>query len=437
MTRATEAIPPPEPIPEGGSRWVRFVALYRRTFGVAEIEASRPLQWLFWATLYGFFITYYDWYDERTLTRQAAAEGKHRCWPFFQSCGDYYFLETPPDGYSQPVFYMALFALLGGAALAARSRRWTLAHALLVPLFAWKVIVDMALSMLFLGNYHYFHISFTFLLLFARYKMFFLRRALVLLYFLAAAIKIHEGWILGTYFTSLQTGMPLFPDALVPVFTNLLIFVETVGCALLLSKNKILQRGALVTMVFFHLYSGILVRYLYPTMCMPALLIFYGPEYDTIEPPLVRRAALGWAFFAWVLAMQSISYLIKGDVKLTLEGNYYGLYMFEANHQCVSTARVVQKNGKVKDRSTESRSARRRCGSYAEWFRLQQVCKRPSVERVEWSLDHSINGGPFYRIVDEPDACKLKFAPLRHNPWIRLPEEGARIVGYPVKNLYD
>jgi len=438
MSDASEEIPPPEPaLAAAAPLGQRLEAWYRRAFGIAEIEASRPLRWFYWATLLGFFLTYYDWLDERTLTREAVVEGRHRCWPFFQRCGEWYFLQTPPDGYSQPILYMVMFALMGGAALAARGGRWTLAHALMVPLFVWKALVDTVLSMLFLGNYHYFHLSFAFLLLFARHKLFFLRRALIVLYLLAATIKLHEGWVLGTYFTSLRTGMPLFPDATVPIFTNLLILVETVGGVLLLSKDRRWQRGALVTLVLFHLYSGILVRYLYPAMCLPALLILFGPWYEAAAPPLHRRALVGWGFLAWILGMQSISYLIKGDVKLTLEGNYYGLYMFEANHQCVSTVLEKHKDGRVRDRSTESRSARRRCGSYAEWFRLQQLCKKPSVERVGWTLDHSINGGPFYRIVDEPDACRLHFAPLTHNPWIRLPEEGAKIVGYPAKNIYD
>jgi hypothetical protein len=63
------------------------------------------------------------------------------------------------------------------------------------------------------------------------------------------------------------------------------------------------------------------------------------------------------------------------------------------------------------------------------------VCKRDDVESIEWKMDHSINGGPLYRVVDERDACTLTYAPLAHNAWIRT-EDQAEIVGRPVRNIY-
>ncbi len=81
--------------------------------------------------------------------------------------------------------------------------------------------------------------------------------------------------------------------------------------------------------------------------------------------------------------------------------------------------------------------ARHRCDPYEEWFAIQQRCLRDTeVARIGWTLDHSINGGPFYRIVDEKDACALRYRALGHNEWIRPPEGGAPVVGYPVENIY-
>ena len=33
-----------------------------------------------------------------------------------------------------------------------------------------------------------------------------------------------------------------------------------------------------------------------------------------------------------------------------------------------------------------------------------------------------------------PDACRLEYRALRHNAWIRAPDDGAPIVGYPRPN---
>ena len=111
--------------------------------------------------------------------------------------------------------------------------------------------------------------------------------------------------------------------------------------------------------------------------------------------------------------------------------------MFEANHQCILNSAVYNKNGKLLSRNEEqSISARHRCDPYEVYFRLKQTCKRfPEIGRIEWKFDHSINGGPFYRIVEEKNVCNLDYKSFKHNEWIKLPEK-AKIVGYPVKNVY-
>jgi hypothetical protein len=39
-------------------------------------------------------------------------------------------------------------------------------------------------------------------------------------------------------------------------------------------------------------------------------------------------------------------------------------------------------------------------------------------------------------MVDEQDVCSLEYDPFFHNPWISGPEDGAPVIGYPVKNEY-
>ena len=135
-------------------------------------------------------------------------------------------------------------------------------------LLAWKVFAIFVLSYLLAGPYDYFHIAFAVVLLFLPYKEYFLKLSIVVLYFLSGATKLDATWILGSYFTTLQTGLPLFPDALTPVFTNLVIFSQVIGAWFLLSRHALLRYTALSFFIVFHLYSGIFVYYHYPSVSL-------------------------------------------------------------------------------------------------------------------------------------------------------------------------
>ena len=424
---------PPVYVREPGIRgWYRWV------FGVPELEASPVLQWMYGALLLGFYATFNRWITSDNITVETLARGSHRCWPYYPDCGDLYFLSELPDGYSQTTLYMVLFALMVGCVVAVWRRRWTLAHLLMMPLYVWAVLVMWVFTQEFTGNYHYFHLLYCTMFLLARSKLYFLRRAMVWTYLLAGTIKLDDGWMMATYFLNLKTGLPLFPDAVAPLVSHAIIPLE-VGVALwLLSGNYLLQRFALVMFLFFHLYSGILVNYMYPTMGTGPLLVLFGVSIRRMRTPFSLRNGLGWAVLLFVTVTHSWSFFLTGDTRRTLEANKYGLYMFEANHQCVSTVTYHGKDGKVETKRDESRSARRRCDPFGYLFRMQQRhCGETSrYARLTWRFDHSINGGPFYRMVDEQDACGLQYDPLRHNAWIKGPEDGAPIVGYPVKNEY-
>lgn len=202
----------------------------------------------------------------------------------------------------------------------------------------------------------------------------------------------------------------------------------------LFSKNKILQRTTFVFFFIFHLYSGTLVGYHYPTIVTPSLIIFFGPHFKPFDHvPISRKSILGWLFIAFLFACQMISHVIPGDEKLTLEGNFYGLYMFEANHQCF--AEVHDESGKLVYKYTSS-TARDRCDPYRFWFGIQQrACRHNPDQKYSLNLRHSINGGPFYEIVNEDDMCSLSYKPFSHNEWIKTEDE-APAVGRPRKNLY-
>lgn len=415
-----------------------FSARYKRIFSIEELEREEVLRWVFGASLLAFFLTFSSWIGSHALTIDAYLRGNLVCWEYFRSCGDIAFLRTLPEGYSQPFLYMGFFALMLLVVYCMHRKQWVAAHALLSTLFVWKFLAVFFLTRSFAANYDYYHLILTFILLFLPYKTFFLKFVFVLLYFLASTIKIHEGWILGSYFTSLESGLPLFPDSLTPVITGVVILMQMVGAWFLLSNDARLRIGVLVYFALFHLYSGLLVFYRYPTTVLPTLLILFGLFPSRTERPRGRKALPGWLFVLLLILLQLIPALIPRDQKLTLEGNLFGLFMFEANHQCVSTEVVYWDNGSSEEFVRESSNARYRCDPYEYWFRIHTACGRDQgIARISWTFDHSINGGPFYRLVNEGDACGLEYRSLQANDWIRTPAEGAPIIGYPVKNEYS
>lgn len=417
----------------------KALAWYRRIFSIEEIEKSLALKWVFGATIFSHFVAFSSWFYSRSTTVDAIAESRSSCWPHFQGCEDLLFLRTLPDGYSQPFLYMVLFGTLILSVYLMHKKEWVLAHMALVPSFLWHTFATFVLTYSLSGNYEYYLAILAFVLLFIPHKEFFLKLSLVLFYFLAGTIKIHEGWVLGTYFSALHTGIPLFPDWSIPIWTNVVIFMEIVGAWFLFSKNALLQRLAVSFFVIFHLYSGLLVGYRYPSTVLPSVMILFALFYAPIRVPFNKKAIVGWLMVAVLFAGQAVAMFIPGDVKLTLEGNNYGLYMFEANHQCVSSISLVDGEGvEVASNNDESSSARNRCDPYRYWFSLQRQC--PGYEQagvsVKWTFDHSINGGPLLRIIDTDDACALKYKAFQHNDWIKTEENNPEVIGYPLENFY-
>jgi len=442
----------------------RAARRYARIFSISEIERELILQWSFGASLFYFFVTFSSWIQRTNATAEAAQNGSAVCWPYFQDCTHLFFLHAFPYGYSQSTLYMFFYGLMCLIVYLMWKKEWTQAHALLMVLFLWKVFAVFFLSFVTPGPYDYYHLILTSVLLFVPFKEYFLKLAFVWMYFMSVTVKFTPGWILGTYFTSMRSGLPDFPAGLTVFLTNLVIFVQIVDCWFLMSRNWILQRLSFSFAVIFHLYSGVLVYYNYPSSALLPVLILFGPLYRYTPTPFSKKAIGGWVIIILVGLFQLLGFVVSPDRFLTLEGHRYGMFMFEANHQCVATFRtyskkatpashweglqcpglyctvetsVESKNGEtVSTKKIESASAWNRCDPYELWYRARASCTDPGVERISMQFDHSINGGPFYRIVDEPSICDLTYKPFSHNNWIKIPPE-APIIGYPVQNFYS
>ncbi len=417
----------------------RVFDAYRKFFSIEELETTRILQIAFGALMLSVFVSIASWFYDDAISISSYEAGRHLCWAYFQSCGEWYFLQALPYGYTQSLFYMLLFGAMLLAAYLIYRREWVLAHALMAFVWLCKIGILFFLTKEFAANFDYYDVFLFAVVLFLPHKFFFARLVFVLFYFLSSTIKVHGTWILGTYFTTLQTGLPIFGDTFAPLVTGVVIIMQMIGSWFLLSQNRALQLAVFSYFALFHLYSGILVGYRYPTVALIMLVVLFGIGARFAPSiPLDRRSIAGWALVVFLFVCQFIPILIRGDQKMTLEGNAYGLFMFEANHQCVSRAEVFGTRGERRELMEDSFTSARRCDPYKYWFRLKQLCDTyRDVAGIRWTFDHSINGGPFYRIVDEENACVLEYKAFSHNEWIKLPEEGATAVGRAYKNVFQ
>lgn len=411
---------------------------YRNIFSIAEIEGSVHLRLAFGAILLSYLATFYrGWGPYAPLTAETYKLNDYVCWPYFPDCGRFYFLHQTPHGYSQHIFFTAILCVMFLTVYRIYRNDWTSAHALLSLLWFFKMVVSFILTYTLAQNYDYFDMLAGAVLLFLPYKFFFLRVMFVLIYFISAALKFDDGWVLGSYFTTLRLGLPFFGKALTPLVTNLVVFMEIVGCWFLFSNKKYLQRGAFIFFLTFHIYSSIIINYRFPLLAIPLVTILFGIDFVPSRIPLTRKSIAGWALLSVFFGIQCIRILIPGDEKVTMEGYRLGIYLFDANHQCRSDMHIQYKTGEVKEVELEYPYAFNRCDPYRNLFWAQQKCKRdPNVDSIAWTFDHSVDGGPFYRIVDEKNACALTYSLFSHNPWIRLPKDNPAVVGYPVQNTY-
>jgi hypothetical protein len=208
--------------------------------------------------------------------------------------------------------------------------------------------------------------------------------------------------------------------------------MQIVGAWFLFSKNKYLYNTALYYFIFFHLYSTILVGYRYPLTALLTLVVLFGIDDNKTKLEDLRprvKDIFNWMVIFSLLSLQFIGIIIAGNQKITLEGNNYGLYMFEANHQCISSYKYGDKNV-----VTSSADARNRCDPYLYLQEVKKICKT-TKEKVSWTFDHSVNGESMYRIVDEKDSCSLVYKPFAHNAWINI--KNPAYVSEVNKNIYD
>ncbi len=397
-----------------------------KRFTESQIENSITIIIFMWWALFSFVITFFTFVGKGYTSNYSSLP----CWPHFQDCKNIFPLIPLPFSYSENIFYAGLLSIVVYGAYNLYYKNFFNAYICILILWFWEFFVYNVTYGL--GNFDYYNMVLIGVFLFFTKKIHYLRFTFVFLYFLAATIKIGSGWIDGTYFTSLQTGVPIFPNSWSFLVSNVVILMQIVGCWFLLMRKGYLFTFALWYFCIFHLYSTILVGYRYPVTSLFLIIILFGlREKTTVLSDLKPRLKdwFNWVLLILLVIIQFIGIIIPGNQKITMEGNKYGLYMFEANHQCISLN--VSKKGTTTIASSDARS---RCDPYVYLERLKKECRKIG-EPISWSFDASVNGGPLYRVIEQKNACGLVYKPFAHNIWINV--DNPKYIAEVHKNVYD
>lgn len=306
-----------------------------------EIEHSRLLR------LFGSFLCFYhlvswwQWTSYHNLAPQAIARGAYL--PILEPSWWQHTLVIPQSALPTLLRGLALLSAAAGWGFAAAPRLngWCLALAGLTLCKAYFYLHNLCE----VANFHHMHLLFCVVFLLASHKLFYLRWTLALVYWMAALVKFTPSWYDGEYFNSVPARLPWVPQVgwMVTAACRLLIVTELVVPFALLSRSRRARQVALLIFGLFHLYSGLIVGWWYTCLMIPALLTAFGDgSQETPRPALDRRGVAVYAISAFVFLMNSWHWTVPGDARITGEGRYHGLFMFDCNRRAWASLEVVK-----------------------------------------------------------------------------------------------
>lgn len=369
-------------------------------------------------------------FDFKSISyRTEAADGFQRCLMPFLRCYEWPLPTAMPGSYANGFLFAAVLGWLVFTfwQLLRDNRKLWLAS--LSGLLLFKVFYNFIWHFSELQNFDFFHLfPLAAFLLNSRDRLGAARLMWVLLLSFSAMVKLTDAWIVGSYFSNLKLGLPLFPDWSIPFVTNGVILFEILGSLALLTRRW--AKPAFWTWVVFHVYSAILVGFTYPVRCLAVLFALF------FNTPFADRARwqLGWStrvLMGVFVILQLLPRFYAEDPHRTLRFEGYMFNMFQANYQCSAEFEFFD-SGQKRVRQMTENSARKRCSPFHYLQRAQHLCRR-TTQPVSLKLDQSLDGQPFYRIVDLTDACSAKASLFGANPWLRGELESI-LVGYPDRN---
>jgi hypothetical protein len=412
---------------------MHIVSFYEKLFHTEEIYKNKRLQVIL-SVILGlslFDLSYISFVPKSRY-------GSLSCWSFFQKCHEIVPIPELPHSY----FYTGLMAFLLGihlfVAISCFKKKWLQAHFFLLMIMCYKFLFHFVLRDTGYQNFEFFMQIPAFVFLFSKDKILSLRWVWSSLYFFAASVKFHESWIAGTYFTSMNLGLPLVPLSLTVLVSQSVILFEIFFSFGLVSKNFFYRQISFWLWVLFHLYSVFLVGYFYPIRGLVYLFCFFYPlnKREDFKPKGFNKRPALVTLFLVLFSLHFLPLMKTQDTKFTFEGLGSSFFMFDSNHQCFIKTRYYDKDQNVlhseKYYFLDSRS---RCSPWHALQRIQFLCEKLKAHSAYYTHDHSINGNPIYRMVDEKQACQLEYNFFGGNSWIKdLKNENISIVGYPYRN---
>lgn len=360
------------------------------------------------------------------------------CWPHWQNCRSLPLPAGLPESYGNGIMFAAVFGVILVALWGLFKNRAAWVIPSLWLLVAYKFFYHFVWQWTGLFNFELFHlIPTTAFLLNSPNRIFGAQAAWATCCFLAAFVKLHDSWIVGTYFSTLEIGIPLFPRSWIPFLSQAVIPFEIFCSWGLLSHRW--RKYSFYLWTAFHLYSVMFVGFHYPTRCILILWSLFLPETEDgdVRPSVLakRLNASALALIILIIMMQTLPLVYREDVKRTLRFEGYAFSMFDANFQCFETITAKLPDGSVLSMNRGSRMARGRCGPRLGLMRIHKFCQELKPTAIQWTLDQSINGDPFYQIVQTEDACRLSYSLFGKNEWMTL--QNPPVVGFPRVNALD
>lgn len=373
------------------------------------------------------------WWIDNGYARDLSRAGRALCWPFFEDCFRYRFLD---EGQVLAVF-VAFGALAGvGALLFLHPRLVRAAWLFQLGLNLLKALIlfqDFRLRM----NQHYMLLFATLVFLFLPGKRALLRYTLVAFYVWASTLKWNAEWLAG----DALYGRPwLVPEALVPAACAYVVVLEAVLVWGVLSHRKALHWPAFAQLCVFHVVSWPVVGFFYPLLMLGLLAIFplcwlldaerHGEPRNLLGELFGGRArASAYAFLAGFSALQLVPHAMPGDAALTGEGRLLALHMFDAQVDCRGALELRFSDGRSRTlRLPPPEAPRIRCDPAVSFSLARNACHHFGAELARLDLELEARRAreqwmrPLIRIGD---FCRqdLAYDLWRPNDWIlRLPD---------------
>ncbi|TSC86215.1 MAG: hypothetical protein G01um10148_721 [Parcubacteria group bacterium Gr01-1014_8] len=388
---------------------------YQKFFSLSEFLPSENARILFFIALAYQMFLFATFVGDDAGTVQAYQSNVYTCWPFFQQCGEWYFLNLKQYGYSQTALYGFLFILQTVALFAAIRGRWLAAHGIFLLTWLWEAFFLLVLSYEAGEAYSYLHLLLSAVLLFAACKEWTARALVVFLYVLGGVTEFYRAYILD----GLPKDMPLIPAGVELWFVHGAFALQWIGVWYLLSKDARYRRGVLSVFVAFHVYAGVVFEQYYMLLIVPILPALFWFDVPAKKPSgtYIWRMAiicLGLLMMhAWIIfALHSRSF--------TFARPHLGIATYFPATSGVSLATVRYEDGTEKVIKGAWQNRPCRCSPYTRWFELKALCRgEPPIREIFWSLDLSFAHEPLHRVIETANVCALDFSIFQTNDWIQ------------------